>query len=266
MRDSVSTCDFCPSSNKNELPAQAADESVDGMQLVFRQNALEKEGKYLEKAMNYEDAERKYLQAIDMGKTQTPRPDYGRPTMFYARVLQKEGRYSEALETFLEFSKQQDINDHFEDRIRELESLLEYQSSGTAEPVYQYLKTLREKYKHKLPPNGLWSGSEITTIIRLYDTIGDHDAGIAFIDEILAWAYENEPALEPLRDHRIKTAGEAVECASKDKPVEERDPNWRGCSWLAEYLLVREAFEKDKVEGTKGRATQALIQSDHFPW
>ena len=29
---------------------------------------------------------------------------------------------------------------------------------------------------------------------------------------------------------------------------------------------LRDAFEQDKRDGTKGRATKALIQSDYFPW
>lgn len=70
----------------------------------------------------------------------------------------------------------------------------------------------------------------------LYDTIGDYDAGIAFIDEILAY-------------FRTGKAGDPK-------------PGWVD----AEYMKVREAFEQDKAQGTKGRATKALIQSDYFPW
>ena len=73
-------------------------------------------------------------------------------------------------------------------------------------------------------------------ILRLYDAIGDHDAGIKFIDENLAY-------------FRTGKAGDP-----KPGKVD------------AEYMKIREAFKKDKAEGTKSRATKALIQSDYFPW
>ena len=58
----------------------------------------------------------------------------------------------------------------------------------------------------------------------------------------------------------MTTSQEALEKAEK------RDDNWRDYKEVYEYLKVREAFEQDKAEGKKGRATQVLIQSDYFPW
>jgi len=77
---------------------------------------------------------------------------------------------------------------------------------------------------------------------------------------------------------RIKTSRQAEECADLDKKPKDRDPEWRACKLIGEYLKVREAFEQDKAAGFKGcanqkpgevcmgHATKALIDSDYFPW
>lgn len=127
---------------------------------------------------------------------------------------------------------------------------------------------MREKHKNEFPPLGYDSGSgvyQIATILRLYDTIGDHDAGIKFIDEILTFLRGRKKDRGEAYDlyDRIKTVEQATSCM---KVGPKDNPDWHGCKFLKEYFLVREAFEKDKAESTKGRATKALIQSDYFPW
>ena len=81
-----------------------------------------------------------------------------------------------------------------------------------------------------------FDNTSVSDALRLYDTIGAHDEAIAFIDMILAF-------------FRTGKAGDPK-------------PGWVD----AEYMKVREAFEKDKAAGTKGSATKALLKSDYFPW
>jgi integrase len=134
--------------------------------------------------------------------------------------------------------------------VKEYLAMMKLQESNDSEAVVRHINLIKTKYKNLMPPFGydLSGIRHITTILRLHNTIGDHDAGIAFIDEILAY-------------FRTGKAGDP-----KPGRVD------------AEYMKVREAFEQDKVEGFKGcagsppgqvcmgRATKALIQSDYFPW
>ncbi len=200
--------------------------------------SLEKEGKVLFRSGKYDQALEVFHKAND--------PKYwlyeGRPNGFaesYIReihVMREE--YDKALERIEKLLPLVAGNQHFMDQKEEYEALIQYKNTKDPKYVYDYIKTLGARYSNKLPPIGykLTSVIQIGTILRLYDTIGDQDAGIAFIDEVLVY-------------FRTGKAGDP-----KPGPVD------------AEYMKVREAFEKDKAEGTKGRATKVLIQSDYFPW
>ena len=163
----------------------------------------------------------------------------------------------------------------------QLEVLQNWKETGKKQSVYDYINHLKFKYENSLPPKGYdtFSSIPIADIILLYDAIGDYDAGIAYIDEILNWTFQvDRSEFQQLRA-QIQTAQQATECAGLDVfPVTKRHPNWSVCKWLREYLLVREGFEQDKAEGFKGcagkkpgeecvgHAMRALIKSDYFPW
>jgi len=146
------------------------------------------------------------------------------------------GKYQEALNEINNSSLE--FNPDFK---LELEALLQAQETKSNESIYKYIDSLKEKYKDSLPPvaYNTFSSIPISTILRLYDTIGDSDGGIAYIDMCIDFFKQQD----------IKKYG-------KYKPGNADE----------EFLKVREAFEKDKAEGKKGRATRALIQSDYFPW
>jgi hypothetical protein len=72
------------------------------------------------------------------------------------------------------------------------------------------------------------------------------DGGISFVNECLEYGYLQHPEYV-----RANTSKEALRLGQKG---------------AAEYLKVREAFEQDKKEGKKGRATRQLIQSTYFCW
>ena len=102
---------------------------------------------------------------------------------------------------------------------------------------------------------------------------------------ILEWTYETDDEFKHLKGKIVSTA-DAIVCAEADKHPKDRNPDWRACEWIGEYLTVREAFEKEKANGGPtcgkwgkidnpspdgpdycvGDATQALIKSDYFPW
>lgn len=211
------------------------------MKLIFEQHAVEEEGKQLERADKYEEALVKYRKAIEYDQ-KMPKVLRGRPTFFVARVLQKQGKYEEALTVLRSLKESHAGAKHYEDRLLELEVLIEYQKTHDARSVYEYIGNLKENNKGNLPPlgyDGIFGVTVIITLLRLYDTIGDYDAGIKVIDECFVY-FKNQD----MKKYR------------KYKPGHVDD----------EYQKVREAFEQDKRDGTKGRATKALIKSDYFSW
>lgn len=152
------------------------------------------------------------------------------------------GKYEKAIENLEELLKILPNEESFLEEKKQYDVLIKYHNDKNIVPVLKYIEQFKKKNSNFLPPvnyNPIASIGIVSTILRLYDTIGDHDAGIAFIDECLKYFKEQD----------IKKYGEY-------KPGKADE----------EYLKVREAFEQDKAQGTKGRATKALIQSDYFPW
>ena len=210
---------------------------------IFEQERLIKDGNDLVEQGRYDEAIAKYQEAM---KPELLLHDYdiGPPIFLMSKALKFQGKYEEALHQINEvLKKHPDVHEgNWHDQKLELEALIKSRDTGLPEPVYEHIKYLREKYKNQLPPVGYsgYSGYSINIIsplIRLYDHIGDYDGGIAFIDELIAY-YSNQK-------HGF-------------------DPKKR--KYDADVLKIREAFEQDKAEGKKGRATRALIQSDYFPW
>ena len=250
-----------------------------GMELLVQQNQLEREGTELEEAFQFEPAKEKFRQAIEIGKRMAPRQDYWRPTSFYVRVLQKEGKYDEAFKEMSRLSETAPENEHFSDKKKELETLVKARDLNNDSPIRQYIEFIKEKYAAGLPPKGYGGFGiiRITTIFRLYDAIGDYDAGIAYIGEIMTFLKLRKKGRgEDFQIYdQIKTTKDANACLQLGA---NKNPNWHGCKLIREYLFVREGFEQDKAEGRKscinakpgeicmGRATKALIQSDYFPW
>ena len=232
---------------------------VESVRLVHQAKSLEEQGRYEEALKKYHDA-----LAHELNKY---RWEEASARGGIVKVYINMKRYDDALNAMDWFLEENKNPKAALERIKEIKELKKYQKTNDPQGVHEYIKFYRKEYEHFLPPKNWFAGSDIyiSTILRLYDTIGDHDAGIKFIDEILDWTHQTDNDFKHLKG-RINDSQQASECIGLDKPVKERNPDWRACKWLREYLLVREAFEKDKAEGTKGRATQALIQSDYFPW
>ncbi len=154
------------------------------------------------------------------------------------------------------------------DEQNEIKALIAYQNNeGEAQSeILSHIEYLKQQYE--LPSNYVFGNSgAISDIVRLYDTIGAHESGVKFIDEILSLLKQKQ--IERGEDaqiyDQIENSDQAAVCAGAEVyPVTDRNPDWRTCRNIHKYLLAREAFEKDKAEGTKGRATQVIIK--HFVW
>lgn len=234
------------------------------MKLIGIQHQHEQQGKLYVERGEYEKAIEQFDKAIELD-IKINGGDRGRPMAFKIKALAYQGNYKTALDLMNYLIVAHPTHEHYKDWKEELEILSIQNLTERDKKIYEYISRLKAKYAERLPPKGYWAYMEIPTILRLYDTIGDHDAGIKFIDEILNWTYDTDKDFKHLKN-KINNSKQAEVCMELHKPVRERNPDSLACKWLREFLLVREAFEKDKAEGTQGRATKALTQSDYFPW
>jgi hypothetical protein len=245
---------------------------------LYARHQIEEMGDRLVEEGRYEEALAKYQEALDP-KYIKNEDDKGSPIGRITRVLILLERYDEALQEWQWYLNQSEKNAARRDetnngeaelKAQEIKALKEYKKNGNPKWVYDYLAIYKQKKYKSFPPSFEWGSgpTETSTALRLYDTIGDHDAGILLIDEVLSFLKKHQAQFgdnTALYDS-IKTSEEATKCSELDKKMKRRNPDWRTCNIIREHLLIREAFEKDKVDSTKGRATKALIQSDYFPW
>jgi tetratricopeptide (TPR) repeat protein len=230
------------------------------LSLLIRKNSIEEDGRRLEDIGNLNGALKKYEEAIALD-LKIYGSDLGRPMAFKAKIFQRQERYKEAQEIVTQLLTAHPGQENYLEWIVELGALIQYKSSHDPTPVYNYINHYRQKYFKELPPNGYSARTSIlvTGILALYDTIGDLDSGIKYMDEIIDFSNKRNPDRLP-----ASTSDEAIKMSL---PINGApNPNRRRYEVDAEYLKVREAFQKDKAEGKKGRATQALIQSKHFTW
>lgn len=222
----------------------------EGTRKILRRVALRDEGRALERKGLFEEAIAKYKEAMHpslLNRESDAFVSKGALIDVYAKIR----KYELALELAEERLRWKPESPHFQDSQRELEALIKARDTGSNEPIYEHIAYLRKKWKKFLPPKTSDS-IQASTIIRLYDYIGDYDAGIAFVDGALAY----------IESYDRKKFGGLRSFNSAHKA----------------YLKVKEAFERDKAEGREsctaakpgevcmGRATKALIQSDYFPW
>ena len=207
------------------------------MNQIYGQEAILKQGDRLVDEGLYEQALAKYEEGLDP-KFVSKDEDKRGPIVRKIRLSRVTGDYDAGLKEFQNAPAVLGLDPELK---LELEALQKSVETNTKQPVHEYISHLKQKYQDSLPPKAYNAFSSIAVgqILRLYDTIGDRDAGIAYIDEIM----------EYFKKIDIEKHGEY-----KPGKVDQ------------EYLKVREAFEKDNKTGTKGSATKALIQSDYFPW
>lgn len=241
--------------------------------------ALENEGRRLAEAGQFEAALEKYKEAIE---PQYVRRSYQRATAMGAMisiycVLQQYDLALEAMEWFFLNARDNVPTPFAIERKKEIQVLKNYHEDANKSRMLVFINEYLDKHKMEFPPSG-YDSAKSAAVLRLFNTVGEHDKGIALIDEVLFFLKERRKA-EGKEDYtiydRIKTVEQATECMK----VGPRDnPDWHGCKFLRQYYLVREAFEQDKADGftgcagsppgqvCMGKATKAIIQSDYFPW
>ncbi|HXV27355.1 MAG TPA: hypothetical protein VD913_00160, partial [bacterium] len=220
-------------------------ESNEHLNKIFRRNEIQQKAKQLFEAGFYNEAIQKYEEALHPSFLNNDHEE-SHPRGAIRDIYRYQGKFELALEEHQWFLKRNSSKEEYVEGKLELEALLEARNAHSTEPILRYVNFLRENHKKELPPNSYNSRATWYTskIIRLYDYIGEANGGIAFVDQILTYFS---------RRNNVKKT-------------------------IAEYLKIHEAFEQDKKEGFKGcleaqpgtvcmgRATQALIQSDYFPW
>lgn len=234
---------------------------TDGQRLLLQENELEHEGRALEKIGDFDGAAKKYMEASRVAIL-IYGSNKGRPLAFLAEVYEKQGKYEKALpivESLLEFHPDQE---NYKDWVEELMSLVRYQKTGNKEEVINYIHQYQKKYQSALPPIGTNMGTPdyLNRIFALYDMAGAPDDGISCVDGVLDYIYKTSP--------KISRTSKSDVAMDKINSLQHEGNNAEAYSYrvLREFLLVREAFELDKKDGTKGRAIKALIESEYFPW
>lgn len=226
----------------------------DGIKKVFSRNAIERKADALAESGRLDEALALYQEAI---KPQYINQRHEKSTAIGAMqdIYVWKGDYDKALEMinwFVDVPGREPTLVALEKK-REIEALQNYQKTGDPAMILQHIQDIHVNYKAQLPPAGYGINSEtpISVLIRLYNTIGEHNLPIKLIDD----------CLEYFKQQDIKKYGEH-----------------RPGDGTAAYLKVREALERDKAEGFKGcagkkpgevcmgYATKALIESDYFPW
>jgi len=234
---------------------------------IIRRSQIEDEARQLEEAGRYDEAIARYREAISP-RLLNYEGEAGVARGGIQSVYIKQGKYEEALK---ELQWHLDRNpEKYEDTKLELLALIKSRDTHSPEPVYQHIEYLKEKYKDQLPPNtGAYDDIVASAIIRLYDHVADFDAGVAFAEGFL------------------KRCASGKSCRGDDKKLAYTPKH--------PYFQIKQAFLEDKAEGFKGclnakpsqseggqatpqdfggqageacmgRATQALIESDYFPW
>ena len=236
---------------------------------VLEQQAVLKLGRKLIKAGDFEGALGKFNEALDPKYIKSDRDKF-EAISSKVDVYVLQGKFREALKEHDWIFERTPDHQYSIAKHKEILALNEWEKTKDNKIIYDYISWLKEYFREQIPPIAYkgYHTTVISTILRLYDTIGDHDAGIAFIDEVLSYGrtQKRKRGEDDSIYEKVKTVQDAQQCMDSDWRSKANERFFHACRFIREYLLVREAFEKDKAEGTKGRATQVLIQSDYFPW
>lgn len=202
----------------------------EGTRKIIKQTEIEREARRLAKQGRYEEALIKYQEALNPSLLNR---EEEKATALWGmmRIHQKQKKYQLALEELQWFLNANPRKKNYWDKKTELVGLIEADKKESTEPIYNAIKLIKENNKEVLPPEKYqsYTNGVASQIIQLYDYMGDLDGGIAFIDNI---------------------------ASSKNMHSSDRK----------NYLLIKQAFIKDKTNKTKGGATKALIESNYFIW
>lgn len=237
---------------------------------IYSRFELEQQGRTLAESGRLDQALHCYQEAI---KPENIIYEHEKSTAIGAmtEIYKWKGEYDNALKTYQWFFRGGKSNKSSLTEKREIEVLIDYQKNHDSKVITDFIETLKKENADRLPPTAYYStGTDIiiSDILRLYDTIGDYDGGIVYVDSILNYAFSQNPKIERFISSKM------AEDYMNQLNAQKKRADGYAYKILREYLLIREAFEQDKAEGKKGsmkegklgRATLALIKSDYFPW
>ncbi len=209
----------------------------DDINRIVMRNKLEDQAWYLvKKEGKYEEAIAKFKEALNPQYINNE-AEKSHPLGGIMKVHKMQGKYEEALKDLQWFLKANPKKELYWDWKRELEALIDYQKTGNPEPVRRHIEYLKNKWPELTKTKGeewrkaMVDGQCGTTIIRLYDTIGDYENGITYLNEFL-------------------------EALKKEKGNHQKAIN--------EYTAIRQAFEQDRAQGKRGTPTELIIESDNL--
>jgi len=197
---------------------------------IIRSVSYEKAAKKKFERGQYADAIAKYRQAI-LPENINYEWEESLARGMIRKIYLLQEQYDSALNELLWIKDKNPKEYH---RLKEEISVrLHYFKTGEKFPVLEYVEQRLRDHKDYLPPIGYgasgYSDILASEFIQLYDYAGAVDEGLEFVERILDYPKLNKNA-------------------------------------RAEYLKIKQAFEQDKAEGTKGRPTQVLIQSKYLTW
>ena len=202
---------------------------------IYKQQILIQDGSALARQGQFDDAIIKFKRALQPDMLLHDYSD-DVPVFLIARTLKLQRKYEEALKLLVPIlNKYPDKESNWVDERKEIEALMVLRDTGSSKDIYAHINFLKQKNRKWLPPNPPTPTIIFveTTIFRLYDEIGDFDAGINFAEEFLK--YQKSRGIDPYQ------------------PINH-------------YFQMKRAFEQDKREGRKGATMQLILRSKHFTW
>jgi len=193
---------------------------------LMKREGFEDEARKLLKKGKYDEAIARYEMATDPSVLNYESEKS--PALWgILNAYQLKRDFSGALEILQWFLAREPKKEIYLEKRQELEALLNAGLNQSDEPVEDYIEHLQRTYPNDLPPSGR-DPYLCGRLIYLYDYAGDAKGGLAFVDGILS--------------------------GGKLKRKARR-----------EYLKLREAFQEEKAEKTRGLAIRILERSDYFP-
>lgn len=223
------------------------------------QAELEREARSLIQRQQLDEAVLKYKEALHPVLIRNE-ADRSGALWGILQIHQWQGKFELALEELQWFLKARPDKDYYIDKKFELEALIKARDTGSNQPVYEFIEYMKKKWASLLPPKGsnTYTDSVLSPILQLYEYMGDYDSGMAYVDEILDYEYNRT---------KIKKVFTSAEADQRMQDLQQRrERGWQDYKAIRDWLRIREGFEQDKREGTKGRALRAILDSDIIPW
>ncbi|HNV85416.1 MAG TPA: hypothetical protein PKL97_00445 [Candidatus Omnitrophota bacterium] len=192
----------------------------------MKREGLEDEARQLLKKGKYDEAIARYETATDPSVLNYEN-EKSSALWGMLNAYQLKRDFDGALKILRWFLAREPEKEIYPEKRQELEALLNAGLNQSDRPVEDYIRHLRRTYPRDLPPHGR-DPYLCGRLIYLYDYAGDAAGGLEFVETVLA--------------------------GGKLKRKEKR-----------EYLKVKEAFQNEKSEKTRGQAIQVLVHSDYFP-